>query len=65
MARRILSRDGVLGLWQGLRSQLQIAMLSSAIMFASKEKVQEAADVLLRASGAKKQGGKNENKNKL
>lgn len=46
MAMRIVSKHGVLALWQGLGSELLKACLSSAILFASKEKTQELADKL-------------------
>ncbi len=40
MGRRIIERDGVLGLWQGVQSQMLNACLSNAILFATKERLQ-------------------------
>lgn len=48
MASKIVRDAGLLGLWQGLQSQIASACLASAIMLSTKEKVQELALMLTR-----------------
>ncbi len=56
MAAKIVKELGVLGLWQGLQSQITSACIASAIMLSTKEKVQELALLLTNSTQERQQG---------
>ena len=54
MAQKVVSKDGFLGLWKGMQSQISNATVSSAIMFMSKEQLQNLFKWLLDLGNVKR-----------